>query len=86
MAQATHNPAITRTEIFEVTPETITLVLSMEEATALMAVCQRIGGDRYATPRKHFESISRELRSVGVKTKEYLFEDKYRSIYFKVAE
>jgi hypothetical protein len=82
MAQATHNPAVTRTEIVEVAPETITLTLSMEEASALKAVCQRVGGDPYATPRKHFDSILDELRSVGVKEEAYQVDDKHRSIYF----
>jgi hypothetical protein len=79
MAQATHNPAVTRTEIVEAT---ITLVLSPVEASALMAVCERIGGDPYGTPRKHFDNILKELRSVGVKEEAYLFNDKYHSIYF----
>ena len=58
MAQATHNPAVTRTEIGEVTPETITLVLSMEEAKALRAVAVRIGGSAIDTRRVHFDKIS----------------------------
>jgi hypothetical protein len=83
MAQATHNPAVTRTEVVEVKPETITLVLSMEEAAALMAVCKRIGGDTYATPRKHFDRMLSSLRNIAVKEEEYTFDDKYRSIHFK---
>jgi hypothetical protein len=82
MAQATHNPAITRTEIVEVTPETVTLTLSMEEASALMAVCKRIGGTS-TTPRRHFDNILDELCSVVVKEEKYLFDDKFHSIYFK---
>ena len=86
MAQATHNQAVTKTKVVEVTPETITLVLSMEEASALMAVCKRIGGDPFASPRKYFDSILSSLYNVGVKGKAYTLDDKYHSIYFKITE
>ena len=82
MAQATHNPAVTRTEIVEVTPETITLTLSMEEAKALLAVSQRIGGSAVNTRRVHLDKINNALWDVGVRDEGQDIDDKHGRIYF----
>lgn len=57
MAQATHTPAVTRNEIVEVTPEGVTLFLSMEEASALVAVCRRVSGSPVRSRRKYLSEI-----------------------------
>lgn len=82
MAQAKHTPAVTRTEVVEVIPATITLHLSIEEAQALLAVCKRIGGSSAFTRRKHFDSIQSALCSVGISESSSDFDPKLRAIYF----
>ena len=82
MAQATHTPAVTRTEVVEIKPESVTLVLSMEEAKALVAVCKRIGGSPTVSRRKHFDSIADALRNAKVSESSNDFDQKLRAIYF----
>lgn len=82
MAQAKHNPAKVRTEVVEVTPESITLHLSMEEASALLAVCRRVSGSSVSSRRRYFDRMSLVLTSVSVTDESSDIEDSY-SMYFK---
>lgn len=66
MAQIEIKPAVTETKIVEVSPEQVVLTLSREEAEALCAVGQRIGGKSATTRRKHFDSINDALREAGI--------------------
>lgn len=45
----------------------VTLTLTIEEAETLMAVGSRIGGDRYKSPRRHFEAVVQALAKSGVR-------------------
>ena len=42
------------------------LTLTQDEANTLASILSRIGGNSELSPRKHADSISRALRSVGV--------------------
>ncbi|MFF5371357.1 hypothetical protein [Streptomyces sp. NPDC013187] len=45
----------------------VTLTLTIEEAETLMAVGSRIAGDRYKSPRRHYESVVTALSKAGVR-------------------
>ncbi|MGW1673272.1 hypothetical protein [Streptomyces sp. NPDC002324] len=45
----------------------VTLTLTVEEAETLMAVGAKVGGDRYTSPRKHYEAVTKALRNAGVR-------------------
>ncbi len=41
------------------------LLLTGEEATALLVVCELVGGDPEKTPRRHIDAIRRALEAAG---------------------
>ncbi|MEU5577799.1 hypothetical protein ABZ791_10645 [Streptomyces huasconensis] len=45
----------------------VSLTLTVEEAETLMAIGCRIAGDRYKSPRRHYESVVRALAKAGVR-------------------
>lgn len=59
MAKATLTEEIVRTE-------TVTLVLSMDEAKAVAAILGSVGGSPTDTPRKHTQSALVALENAGV--------------------
>lgn len=66
MAQATHNPAVTRTEVVEVKPATVTLHLSMEEAITIATLVAAVYGSCSSSPRKHTDAVYIALRKAGI--------------------
>lgn len=82
MAQATHTPAVTRTKVVEIKPAVVTLHLSMEEASALLAVCRCVGGSPSETRRRHLDSINLALDNAGVANDIEDIDPRHCYIYF----
>lgn len=54
-------------QIRTVKKETVTLVLSIEEAETLMAVGAKIGGSKENSPRGHYDAVVKALSAAGVR-------------------
>jgi len=48
------------------TPDTIVIHMSVVEARTLKQICQHVGGDPNASPRKHTDALNRALSDAGV--------------------
>jgi hypothetical protein len=58
----------------------VTLTLTIEEAETLVAVGARIAGDRYKSPRRHYESVVSALSKAGVRGFETSGEHPYKHL------
>lgn len=83
MAQATHTPAVTRTEVVEVKPESVTLDLSKEEAVTLTTLLAAVGGHNRTSLRKHTDAIYEALTMAGIKWSQAQYETLGSRPYFK---
>jgi hypothetical protein len=83
MAQATHNPAVTRTEVVEITPGTVTLTLSMEEAVTLATLLASVAGCSRKSLRKRTDEIGHALGKAGVRWSPVEYDTMVKTPYFK---
>ena len=83
MAQATHNPAVTETKVVEVTPETITLGLSKEEAVTLATLLASVAGCGRNSLRKRTDAIHTALIKAGVRWSQTEYDTMAKTPYFK---
>ncbi|MEU5957579.1 hypothetical protein [Streptomyces sp. NPDC047525] len=88
-----------RTTLDKVVTETkkvpaITLTLTVEEAEVLAVVGAFVGGDPDLSARKHYQSVSKALRTAGVRTygsdpghpMNQLDRERGTSVYFKTPQ
>jgi len=64
MAKAIHNAPITETKVVEIEPESVTLVLSRQEAEAISAVLSKVAGYPNGT-RGQAEAVLTALKAAG---------------------
>jgi hypothetical protein len=64
----------------------VAIEFNKEEADALLAVCERIGGDVHKSDRRHFDALAEILRGAGASSSGVVFDpDRCRrdGLYFK---
>lgn len=83
MAQATHTPAVTRTEVVEVKPACITLELSNDEAVTLATLLVAVSGHNRSSLRKNTDAIFKALSTAGVRWSQAQYETMSSRPYFK---
>ena len=82
MARAAYKPAVTKIVVTE--EETVTLIMSRDEADTLRDACEHIGGRRELSRRRYFEAIADALDKVGITSTGYNDINESTVIHFKV--